>query len=124
MNEFEFGNKLAHLLDQGARSVDAGVVERLRAARATALAHAARRSLRVGLAGGGEFHLNDFRPGIANLLMAVVVALAVAGFAYWNDQQRIAEAEEVDSALLADDLPIDAYLDSGFGEWLKRSSQP
>jgi hypothetical protein len=28
--------------------------------------------------------------------------------------------EEIDSLLLTDDLPIDAYLDRGFQNWLKK----
>jgi len=35
--------------------------------------------------------------------------------------QQIDEIEELDSALLSDDLPIDAYLDSGFVAWLRDS---
>jgi hypothetical protein len=33
------------------------------------------------------------------------------------------EAEEIDSALLTSELPINAYLDQGFDAWLKRSSE-
>jgi hypothetical protein len=32
--------------------------------------------------------------------------------------EKAAENEEIDSALLADDLPINAYLDKGFQAWL------
>ncbi|MGH8724065.1 MAG: DUF3619 family protein, partial [Burkholderiales bacterium] len=38
----------------------------------------------------------------------------------WQQNQRAAELEEIDSLLLADDLPIDAYLDRGFQSWLKK----
>ena len=36
-----------------------------------------------------------------------------------GEMQRMAELEEVDSALLSDDLPIDAYLDQGFDAWVQ-----
>ena len=32
----------------------------------------------------------------------------------------MAEFADIDSQLLADDLPIDAYLDKGFDAWLKK----
>ena len=38
----------------------------------------------------------------------------------WQQNQRAAEVEEIDSLLLTDDLPIDAYLDRGFQNWLKK----
>jgi len=40
----------------------------------------------------------------------------------WQQNQRAAELEEIDSQLLTDDLPIDAYLDRGFPNWLKKRS--
>ena len=48
------------------------------------------------------------------------------GFVVENPIERrvsfldIAELAEIDSQLLTDDLPIDAYLDRGFQNWLKR----
>jgi len=41
---------------------------------------------------------------------------------YWQQNQRSAEIEEIDAQLLTDDLPIDAYLDRGFQNWLKQRS--
>ena len=47
--------------------------------------------------------------------------IASAGALYtWQQNQRAAEIEEVDALLLTDDLPIDAYLDRGFQNWLKK----
>jgi hypothetical protein len=47
--------------------------------------------------------------------------IACAGAVYtWQQNQRAAEIEEVDALLLTDDLPIDAYLDRGFQNWLKK----
>ncbi len=41
---------------------------------------------------------------------------------YWHSVQYVTELEEVDSALLADDLPPEAFLDNDFFEWLKDDS--
>ena len=55
------------------------------------------------------------------LPMAVLVGglLAING---WQQNQRVAEVEEIDALLLTDDLPLDAYLDKGFEAWLKKRS--
>jgi hypothetical protein len=54
------------------------------------------------------------------LLPLAMLISAVAGLQYWQQNQRIAEIEEIDAQLLTDDLPIDAYLDRGFQNWLKQ----
>ena len=40
----------------------------------------------------------------------------------WISKFKTLDLEEVDSALLADDLPIDAYLDRGFDTWVQNNS--
>jgi len=54
------------------------------------------------------------------LLPAAALIVAVAGIYNWQEKQRLAEVVEIDSQLLTDDLPIDAYLDRGFQNWLKK----
>jgi len=43
-----------------------------------------------------------------------------AGFGYqqWQVYQQTNEIEELDVQILSSDLPIDAYLDQGFRNWL------
>jgi hypothetical protein len=53
------------------------------------------------------------------LPLAMIVASGVAVYA-WEQNRRAAELEEIDAQLLTDDLPIDAYLDRGFQNWLKK----
>jgi hypothetical protein len=52
----------------------------------------------------------------------VLILLLVVGSGLLGEMQRMAELEEVDSALLSDDLPIDAYLDQGFDAWVQNNS--
>jgi hypothetical protein len=54
------------------------------------------------------------------VLPVAMLALAVGTLQYWQQDKRIAEIEELDAQLLTDDLPIDAYLDRGFQDWLKQ----
>lgn len=119
MNEQRFGNKVRHLLNQGLE-VDAGTRERLRAARERALARQ-RAEAPGALVRVGDLLASVGWRGLSTrvLLPLAVLVLAVAGMQTWHEKRRVAELVEIDSELLADDLPIDAYLDRGFQNWLK-----
>ena len=41
------------------------------------------------------------------------------GYQQWHAVQQVREFEELDLHLLSSDLPIDAYLDRGFQNWLR-----
>jgi hypothetical protein len=49
----------------------------------------------------------------------VVLVFGLIGIAQWQDDSRINDIAEVDAALLSDDVPPDAYADSGFMAFLK-----
>jgi hypothetical protein len=122
MNEHQFGNKVRQALNQGLLGVDAGVKQRLQAARETALSRQRpERSPALAWAGNLTARSGSW-PAIAlyALLTAALLAGGGAGVYTWQQSQRIAELEEIDSQLLTDDLPIDAYLDRGFQNWLKK----
>jgi uncharacterized iron-regulated membrane protein len=121
MNEFNFANKIRQALNQGLH-LDQATASRLRAARERALARqrpepapalAWAYSLVGGFGGWG---------GLSLRLLAPLVALVIAGAALytWQQNQRVAELVDIDAQLLTDDLPIDAYLDRGFQNWLKK----
>ena len=114
MNEPRFGDKVRHLLNQGLE-VDAAIAERLRAARAGALAHQRRKPAPVLERLGGWAGLS-----LRVALPAVLVVFSVTVLYSWHERQRIAELAELDTRLLADELPIEAYLDEGFEAWLRR----
>ena len=121
MNEMHFGNKIRQALNQGLR-LDQTQTERLRAARERALARQrpepapalAWADNVIGSLGGWG--------GVSLRLVAPLVALAisVAALYTWQQNRVISDFEEIDSMLLTDDLPIDAYLDRGFQNWLKQ----
>ena len=60
--------------------------------------------------------------GLAWRVLLPLVLLIASGAALytWEQNQRAAELEEIDAQLLTDDLPIDAYLDRNFQNWLKK----
>jgi hypothetical protein len=138
MNEIKFANKLRQALNEGARldgNSGARIAERLRAARERALearristarerapAFAWARSTTVGLVGGfGAFGgLGGF--SLRVLLPTLLLVAGLVSIYSWQQEQRAADALELDAQLLTDDLPIDAYLDRGFEAWLKKVS--
>ena len=119
MNEHQFGNKVRQLLNGG--SLGKQVELRLQAARELALSRQ-RLERSTAFAWADNVLGRSGRTTVA-LYAALSLALAAGGAAgiyIWQQDQRIAELAEIDSQLLTDDLPIDAYLDRGFQNWLKR----
>jgi hypothetical protein len=121
MNELYFARRIRHHLDQSTQ-LDRAVAEKLRAARELALARQ-RPEPTPALAWADNVFGNGWGwAGLSArvLLPAAVLIVAVAGIYNWQEKQRLAEVVEIDSQLLTDDLPIDAYLDRGFENWLKK----
>jgi len=48
--------------------------------------------------------------------------VASFGFQQWMAYQQLTDIEETDAAILSSDLPIDAYLDRGFQNWLRHTA--
>ena len=125
MNEQHFGNRIRHLLNQGLE-LDPARRDRLRAAREQALER--QRAEAVPALRWADNVLGSFDGwrGLSTrvLLPVAVLVLAVSGIYTWQEKRRVAELVEIDSQLLTDDLPIDAYLDRGFQNWLKSQNRP
>jgi hypothetical protein len=105
-------------------------LERARQARAAAQPAAAAPglagNLALGVAGRGAFGLGGLPFGTpvpwwqraAALLPLVVLVAGLVGIEHWAAQEQISAAADIDAALLADDLPPEAYTDPGFAEFL------
>ena len=121
MNELQFTRRIRHYLDQSIQ-LDAAVAEKLQAARQLALSRQRPEPAPVLAWADNTFGNGWGWAGVSArvLLPAAVLIVAVAGIYNWQEKQRLAEIVEIDSQLLTDDLPIDAYLDRGFENWLKK----
>lgn len=124
--EEQFPRQVCRILDQSTREMDPSVVARLYAARCRALEQRARLACPdaaiVGAGGtaswlGGGGH--PVRTMFAMLALAIGMGLAY----YWNGFDQVQVNEEVDIALLSDELPPKAYLDPGFQAWLSHYAQ-
>jgi hypothetical protein len=120
--EREFAYKVRHHLNQGADGIDRKTAERLFVARQNALAHQKIAGAQLSLAGVGHIASDVILPHARALVAIIGLVIGVVGVSTWNDLEKAAELEEIDSALLADDLPINAYLDKGFQAWLSEHS--
>jgi hypothetical protein len=124
MNEQQFGNKVRQILKQRP-APDPSIAERLRAARERALAHQRHEPQTAlewahqaigGLGGWSGVSLRLVAP------LAVLV-IGLSAIYAWQQNQKVAEMEEIDAMLLTDDLPIDAYLDRGFQNFVKTRAE-
>lgn len=123
MNEPQFGSRIRQALNRRALEIAPATLERLRAARERALAvQKAEQPDRVLSLAGGAHHDAGGWGGfsIRWLVPAAVLVAGLSAIYVWQQTFRVAEVEEVDTRLLTDVLPIDAYLDRGFQAWLKK----
>jgi hypothetical protein len=126
--EEKLAEKIAKLLDQSSREIDAPTAAKLLNARKEALAHFHEQSAHSWAsqwAGHGllsrfaEPFNHNMRAGFVVLALLASLLAIVAWQAVGSQGSEIAE---IDENLLTDELPINAYLDKGFDSWLKRHS--
>jgi hypothetical protein len=125
MNEIETAKKITTYLDKGTAELKAGTAYKLQIARQAALdaMQAPQRVPELVLADGSGRSLGGGRPLIAGARLWIGMLFIVGGvlfFQNWQITQQTREIEETDAALLTSDLPIEAYLDRGFQNWLKQ----
>jgi hypothetical protein len=125
----QFGRASAALLSQGSENLPANIKNRLHAARKKALSVRKTekvRSQKAAFAGIAENWSPRSSSGLWDnvgwIAPVVVIVFGLIGIAQWQDDSRIHDLAEVDAALLTDDVPPDAYADSGFMAFLKNGS--
>jgi hypothetical protein len=126
MEADQFGRASAALLRQGSINLPSGIKDRLYAARMKALSLKKPEKVRVqkralasstGVWGSGSS--NGIWDTVGWVAPLAVLVFGLIGIAQWQDDSRINDIAEVDAALLTDDVPPDAYADSGFMAFLQ-----
>ena len=56
-------------------------------------------------------------------LPLVVLLLGLMFITYWQATDQMNDISEIDAHLLAEELPFDAFIDTGFDTWLEGSSE-
>ena len=124
MNESKFGHQIKQQLDRSL-DLEPSTLSRLKLAREQALAR--QRMIEPVLVPAwanaivGRLSASPASARIA--LAGAALILALVGLQYWHWQKTptVEEIEEIDTALLTSELPINAYLDKNFDTWLKHS---
>jgi hypothetical protein len=129
-NDINLAYQVRHALTEHLDALPAPTAERLAAARARALARKKpepRSSAALNPAGRGArpgFSLQALfgAPVLVRLAVAAPVLALVIGMGgvyQFEQQQRLAAMAEIDAAVLADELPLTAYLDHGFNAYVE-----
>jgi hypothetical protein len=120
----QFGQASAALLRKG--SVPKEIKDRLYAARMKAISlkkpekvFVQKRAFASASGSWGSGSSNGLWDTIGWMAPLAVLVFGLIGIAQWQDDSRINDIAEVDAALLTDDVPPDAYTDSGFMAFLK-----
>jgi len=124
-DDINLAYKIRHALDEQLDHLPASTVDRLAAARAAAMARKKPDAARFSFASGAGWRgIGAFLAGptvsrlaIAVPLMALVIGMG--GFYQHEQQQQLAALADIDAAVLADELPLTAYLDPGFNAYLE-----
>jgi len=126
------GKAVALRLSEGAESLPHDIAERLKAARAQAVAQRKIVSVQLVAAqsavfSGGEaamqFGESDggWLNRVVSLLPLIALVAGLISIAVLQDDDRTRELAEVDAELLTDDLPPAAFTDPGFAQYLRAS---
>jgi hypothetical protein len=127
-----FALRVASRLSEQSDKLPHDLSERLRVAREQAVSRA--RQLRLAQpatapafqVSQGSVALGQPTPGwlrLASVLPLMLLVLGLVLIQHLHEQAEIHAAAEVDAALLADDLPPEAYGDPGFVAFLKQREQ-
>lgn len=121
MNEHELGGRLARHLDASTGDLTPEVLDRLSVARKAALSRVpAQETARAFFGSGGALGLSalggDRRYSLA---MGALLLAIITTYYFWQNQVTPSELDDLE--VLADELPVNAYLDKGFDKWVTGS---
>lgn len=124
-----FVARVRRALDASAGALPQATLARLALARKAALRAQVVPDLRLApvteWAGAGPSPGSSGRLGFGRASLVgsaiLLVAACLAGLYQFEQERRIEELADVDSAVLNDDLPISAYADHGFNAFIKQN---
>ena len=123
MNEERYASRVRQALNHGLKDIPPASARRLEAARHLAMSRQKQTAPRMVLANSdsSRFHFNFASDNryLRQILAIFALLLGMWISFYMDSNNYVSELEEVDSALLSDDLPPEAFLDNDFFEWLK-----
>ena len=125
-DDINLAYKIRHALNENLDALPAATGERLAAARARALARkkadAPGAVVRPARRPWFDIQALFTGPALARLAVAapmLALVFGMGGVYQYEQQQRVAAMAEIDAAVLADELPLTAYLDQGFNAYME-----
>ena len=121
MKEERYAHRVRLALNHGLNDIPPTASRRLEAARHLALSRQKLATPEMALANSGStsFSTTSHTPYFKQVLAILALLLGMWISFYWHSVEYVSALEEVDSALLADALPPEAFMDNDFLEWLK-----
>lgn len=121
MKEERYAYRVRQALNHGLSDIPPAASRRLEAARHLALSRQKQTTPEMALTNGGSWSVStpSHLPYMKQVMAIAALLLGMWISFYWQSTQYIGALEEVDSALLADDLPPEAFMDTDLFEWLK-----
>lgn len=121
MSDERVGRFIKQQLNQSLNDIPDDVTNRLAMARMSALARQKQTVPAYSFAGTIGNFFNAETRYFKHLLAGLVLLAGLSMYAYNESELYIQEAVDVDSALLADEIPIGAYMDRDFVSWLEEN---
>jgi len=125
-SELNFAYKVRHALNESADKLPPSTAEKLASARKVALSRQKKESglgvfvsLRLLAGDAGRFFSEPLAwLGRMGVMVPVIALFALMASIYQVEQEHISNTAEMDAEVLADELPLSAYLDNGFNAFL------
>ena len=130
--DIEFAYKVRRALNESAENIPEATLTRLSNARKIALSHKKQESkiavfasngILAGNAGFSFQGPNSWFGKLGVVLPMLVLIVGLFGIYEYEQNQRINDLAEIDAAVLVDELPPDAYLDTGFTAYLNKAEE-
>lgn len=127
VEELAYAYKIRHALDESLANLPEITLSRLATVRKMALTHKKKEApvlvpvAAVALAGHRTLGLNapiTWLQRVGMILPMIAFIVGLVGIYEFEQQRRIADTADIDSAILTDELPPAAYLDHGFTAYL------
>ncbi|MEH6434060.1 DUF3619 family protein [Massilia sp. DD77] len=122
-DDINLAYKIRHALNEQLDAMPASTTDRLAQARARAMArkkpHASRQAVRTGWFDFGALLSGQALSRVAVAVPLLALVIGMGGVYQHEQQQKLAELADIDAAVLADELPLTAYLDTGFNAYLE-----
>lgn len=119
-NELELSYQIRQVLNEASQHLTLRQQQRLAKARQIALAHQRQAFIpQLASATAGARHNDSSQKNVAGIWATVITSLlilaaGIVSLQYLEQNRRLDELADIDTAVLTDELPVSAYLDRGF----------